>query len=163
MSALEPDTKRNWDPGGRGRIVSRRNDKIYFIVASAGTSDRSANDSMVDAAVQSRTDLDSHANMPVVGKNAYILAESGKTVDVSPFTPDYQSMEVPLVDAAILYECPHDGKSYVLVLRNALHVPSMEHNLVPPFMLREAGIVVNEVPKIQVTDPTKSDHAIIFP
>ena len=27
--------------------------------------------------VQSRTELDSHANMPVVGKNAFVLAETG--------------------------------------------------------------------------------------
>ena len=33
----------------------------------------------------SRTELDSHANMPVIGKNAYILSIIGETVDVAPF------------------------------------------------------------------------------
>jgi len=93
----------------------------------------------------------------------YILTELGKTVDVSPFTPDYWTMEVQMVDAAVQYDCPYDGKSYILVLYNALHVPSMEHNLILPFMLREAGITVNEMPKIQVTNPAESDHAIEFP
>jgi hypothetical protein len=65
---------------------------------------------------QSRTELDTHANMPVVGQNAYILAESGKTVDVSPYTPDYQSMTVPMVDAAVQYDDPYNGKTYILVL-----------------------------------------------
>ena len=40
----------------------------------------------METRVESRTELDSHANMPVVGKHAYIIAETGKKVDVSPFT-----------------------------------------------------------------------------
>ena len=33
----------------------------------------------------------------------------------------------------------------------------MKHNLVPPFMIREEGIQVNDTPKIQVNDPTTSE------
>ena len=84
MGVLKPEEHRKWDPGG-GMI---RNDRIYNMLASTLTS-ANTNDSMVDASEQSRTELDSHANMPVVRRNAYILAELGKTVDVSPFTPDY--------------------------------------------------------------------------
>ena len=70
--------------------------------------------------VESRMELDSHANMPVVQKHAYIIAETSKKVDVSPFTPDYKPLTVPLVDATVKYEYPHNRKSYILVLRNAL-------------------------------------------
>ena len=112
--------------------------------------------------VESRTELDSHANMPVVGKHAYIIAETGKKVDVSPFTPDYKPLTVPLVDATVKYDNPYDGKTYILVLRNALYVPLMDHNLIPPFMLREMGVTVNDVPKIHKEDPTVDDHAITF-
>ena len=38
----------------------------------------------------------------------------------------------------------------------------MTQNLLPPFMLREAGIHINEVPKIHVTSPTEEHHAITF-
>ena len=51
--------------------------------------------------VQSRTELDSHANMPVVGKHVYIIAETSKKVYVSPFTPDYKPLTVSLVDATV--------------------------------------------------------------
>ena len=84
--------------------------------------------------LESCMELDSHANMPVVGKHAYIIAKTGKKVDVSPFTPDYQPLTVPLVDAAVRYNNPYNGKPYILVLWNALYVPSMENNLIPPFM-----------------------------
>ena len=89
--------------------------------------------------VESRTELDSHANMPVVGKYAYIIAKTGKKVDVAPFTPDYKPLTVPLVDATVRYDNPYNRKSYILVLWNALYVLSMDNNLIPPFMLREMG------------------------
>ena len=112
--------------------------------------------------VESCMELDSHANMPVVGKHAYIIAETGKKVDVSPFTPDYKPLTVPLVDATVKYDNPYNGKSYILVLRNALHVPLMDNNLIPPFMLREMGVTVNDIPKIHKEVPTVDDHAITF-
>ena len=110
----------------------------------------------------SRTELDSHANMPGIGRNAYILSKIGETVDVAPFTPDYKPISVELVDAALRYECPYSSKVKILIIRRGLHVPSMTHSLLPPFMLREAGIHINEVPKIHVTSPTEENHAITF-
>ena len=113
---------------------------------------------------EARTELDSHANMAIIGRNAYILNDSGRTAQVSPFTQDYEALsEVPIVDAAILYECPHTNKAHILIVRNALSVPAMEHNLIPPFIMQEAGIRVNDTPKIQVHDPTEEDHSLIFP
>ena len=88
---------------------------------------------------ESRTELDSHANMPAVGMNAYVISDTGRVADVNPFTPDYKSMLIPIVDAV-----------YILVIRNALHVPSMKNNRLPPFVLREAGIRVKDTPKISV-------------
>ena len=114
--------------------------------------------------VESRSELDTHANMAVVGKHAFILQESGRTAEVNPFSPDCGTLqEVPIVDAVVAYDCPYSLKTYILVIMNALHIPSMEHNLLPPFILREAGVEVNDVPKIQVMDPTEKDHAMWFP
>ena len=117
---------------------------------------------MEDVNESSRTELDSQANMPVIGRNAYILSKIGETVDVAPFTPDYKPISVELVDAVLNYECPYSGEVKILIIRRGLHVASMTHNLLPPFMLREAGIQINEVPKIHVTSPTEEHHAIIF-
>jgi hypothetical protein len=111
----------------------------------------------------SRTELDSHANMVVVGKHCSIVEWTGRTAIVNPFTPDYDALtQVPIVDAALVYECPFSGREYILLVRNALHVPAMENNLIPPFIMREAGITVNDTPKIQLPEPTVDDHAIIF-
>ena len=69
-------------------------------------------------------------------------------------------MEV--VNVMIQYDSPLDGKEYMLVIQNALRVPSMSNNLIPPFIMRENRIVVNECAKIHCEDPTREDHANIF-
>jgi len=38
----------------------------------------------------------------------------------------------------------------------------MDHNLIPPFIMRTGGAVVNDVPKIQCEDPAVDDHCIPF-
>ena len=38
----------------------------------------------------------------------------------------------------------------------------MDNNLIPPFIMREAGIHVNEVPKIHAAVPTVDHHSIYF-
>ena len=159
---LKPDWQEQWNPDSEHER-GVQNERIYSILSAASEEIR-VNEVTRDIEIkeESRTKLDSHANMPVVGKHAYIIAETGKTVDVSPFTPDYKPLTVPLVDATIKYDNPYNGKSCILVLRNALHVPSMDNNLIPPFMLREMGVAVNDVPKIHKEDPTVDDHAITF-
>jgi hypothetical protein len=52
---------------------------------------------------------------------------------------------------------------YILLIQNTLYVPSLDHNVLPPFMMREAGVVVKDTPNIQLEDPSEEDHALTFP
>ena len=101
--------------------------------------------------------------MPIMGKQCFILAETGKIVNVNPFSPKYKVLTTRLVDTALQYDCPYSGQSYILVIWNAMYALSMENNLLPPFVFREAGITVNDKPKIHTQDPTTGDHIIVFP
>jgi hypothetical protein len=167
---------RTWDPGGneqnhhdyedhelRNKLININVPvSIYSLLSTAMVSDLDvAEENELEEG--SRTELDTHANMPVVGKNAYIISDTGRIAEVNPFTPDYAPMQVPIVDAAVRYDCPYDGQPHIFVIRNALHVPSMKNNLMPPFFMREAGVKVNDTPKIHATDPTEEDHSIYFP
>ena len=49
------------------------------------------------------------------------------------------------------------------MIRNALYVDNMTNNLIPPFLMREAGITVNETAKIHVDKPDESHHSLYFP
>ena len=114
--------------------------------------------------IDPRTELDSHANMCVLGKHAFIFdMVQDMTCDVHPFDPSLGSVKsVPIVDGVIAYDCPYTQTSYLLIVTNALYIPTLDNNLVPPFILREAGLQVKDVPKIHVNDPDISDHAITF-
>jgi len=43
----------------------------------------------LDVMSASRTELDSHANMTVIGRHSIVLNKTGKSVDVNPFSLDY--------------------------------------------------------------------------
>ena len=50
----------------------------------------------------SRTELDSHANMVVLGKESFIFESTGKTCNVEPFSIDLGiAQDIPIVDAAL--------------------------------------------------------------
>jgi hypothetical protein len=115
--------------------------------------------------IDSRTELDSHANMVVLGVNCFVFdTVHGRTCDVEPFDRTLgTAKKVPIVDAALAYDCPYSQQTYLLIVRNALYIKSMTNNLIPPFILREAGLKVHDTPKIHVDDPEVNDHAITFP
>ena len=71
-------------------------------------------------------------------------------------------MTVRVVDALVRYDCPYTGGSVLLILWNALHVPSMSNNLVPPFAMRAAGVQVSDTPKMHSSAPTVDDHCLLF-
>ena len=45
-------------------------------------------------------------------------------------------------------------------MQNALHTPSIKHNLIPPLIFRETELTVSEVPKIHCDEPMVDDHSI---
>ena len=99
--------------------------------------------------VTGTTELDSHANMVVLGNQCIIIQRTGRYADVNSFASDVGSMaRVPIVDAALAYDCPHSERTFLLVARNALFVESMDHNFFPPFIMREAGSEVDELAMI---------------
>ena len=111
---------------------------------------------------QSATELDSHANMSVAGANVSVISKSGLVATVTPFLGELPPLDdVEIGDVAMAYDHPRTGITYILVMRNALLIPTMDHNLIPPFLLREAGLFVDETPKCQLKAPTVTNHSII--
>ena len=107
------------------------------------------------------TELDSHANMAVAGQDCTIIARSGHYATVTPFSGDLPVMErVEIGDVAIAFDDPFSGETFLLVMRNALLIPSMDHNLLPPFLIREASLFLDETPKFQSTQLSLENHTI---
>lgn len=110
---------------------------------------------------QSVTELDSHANMAVAGRDCTVIAKSGHYANVTPFSNDLPSLEkVEIGDVALAYDDPYTCVTSLLVLRNVLLIPSMDHNLLPPFLIREASLYLDETPKFQSNDASLDNHCI---
>ena len=102
-----------------------------------------------------RTELDSHANMAVFGRGCTVVNDTGLHCNITPFSGDLPGMKmVSIKDVAVAYDDPYTLQTFLMVAKNVLHVPSMSHNLIPPFLMREALLRVNEEPKHQASFPT---------
>jgi len=72
------------------------------------------------ASVDPRTELESHANMVVLGASAFIFELTNRFCNVQPFDSKLgTSHDVPIVDGALAYECPYTMGAYILLVRNA--------------------------------------------
>ena len=112
-------------------------------------SERSRGDNIVSA-----TELDSHANLPVVGRYARILETTHNTALVSGITSDLgKPIRVPIVITAVAYDCKYTVHTYTMVIHNALFFNNMTVNLIPPMMMRIADLEINECPKFLSKNP----------
>ena len=128
----------------------------------AKVSNASVNDQLGS---ESHTELDSCANMCVLGKHCYLLTEleTAQTVSVGAFSESTRGLNnVSIVDVMLAYDCERTNQVYLLVLRNVLYIESMDDNLIPPFILQEAGLTMNKRAKIhyQKGTMTEEDHTI---
>ena len=96
---------------------------------------------------EGRTELDSHANMCVLGKHCFLLSElsTARTVSVGAFAESAGGLdEVPIVDAMLAYDCEQTNQVYLLVLRNVFYIESMDDNLIQPFILQAQDVDFEE-------------------
>ena len=73
--------RQRMDHGGTMKIYEVYNDKDKIFNDAIYNKLVAAQDDLeMNTDEESRTELDSHANMAVIGRHAYILAETGKTI-----------------------------------------------------------------------------------
>jgi hypothetical protein len=107
------------------------------------------------------TDLDSHADTCVVGKHALIVHMLDKKVNVTGFDPTQGKMkDLDLVSAALAYDCPISGEAIILMIHQAVHVPTMENDLLCPMQMRMNDVEVHECPKFMEEAPSDTSHTL---
>ena len=99
--------------------------------------------------------------MVVAGSECTIFDDTNKTCTVNSFSESAGKLEnVKIVDVVVAYDCPYKSETFLLLMRNALNVPELPLNLIPPFIMREGGIEVDECPKSQLTTPQIENHSM---
>jgi hypothetical protein len=141
-----------------GRNMSQRNSNMSVV------STRSISIQSLESTFISHAELDSHADTCCIGKNAYIFHETSRMVDVSAFLSTLgQAQSVPIVSAALAYDHPYTYETFILIIHQALHFPTMEHNLLNPNQLRLNNVQVYDCPRFLLENPTDLSHSIYFP
>ena len=135
------------------------------------TTDRSINaahsSTRTNAIEQNKTgfaELDTHADTSCVGADCCILSVTDQVCQVLPYHQDYQPFdEVPIVQAATAYDDPNTGITYILIINQALQIPHLETTLLNPNQMRAHGLIVDDIPKHLLPNPTELSHSIYCP
>ena len=108
-----------------------------------------------------QTELDSHADTCVVGRNALIIHDYERTVSVNGFTKSLGTVnDKKIVSAVVAYDLPENGRTLMLVIHQAIHIEDKDDNLLCPMQMRMNGVTINEIPKFLVDKPKNEDHSI---
>jgi len=112
-----------------------------------------------------RTELDSHADTSVVGNDtALIIHDFERPVQVHGYDGRVsEDKHCKIVSAAVAYDHPATGETFMLLLHQAILIPHMKVNLLSPMQVRANDIAVNDEPKSMVLNPSDDHHAIVVP
>jgi hypothetical protein len=77
-------------------------------------------------------ELDSHADMRGLGRDALILLDYDRPVIVKGCDPSLGTKTYATVSGALAYDDPLTGEVYHLVINQAIHIPHLDHHLLCP-------------------------------
>ena len=119
-----------------------------------------ANVSTVYVRGDSFCELDSHADTCCFGPNAYIIRDTDKTISVTGFNEALGTLkDVPIVTAAVAYDCPLTGHTFVLFFHHSLYFENMNKHLLCPSQMRANGVTVNDVPLLHLPQDERNPEA----
>ncbi|KAI2502898.1 Reverse transcriptase (RNA-dependent DNA polymerase) [Fragilaria crotonensis] len=109
-----------------------------------------------------RTELDSHADTCVAGRNTLLLSDEGRQVTVHPYSGEYKPIQdVSIATVATMWIHPQNGQPYILIIHEALYFGDrVDVTLLNPNQLRANGVIVEDVPR---QFDSKSSHSIYLP
>ena len=64
------------------------------------------------------------------------------------------------VSGALAYDSSSSGRKVIIVIHQAIHVPTMDCNLICPMQVRMNDVKLDDKPKFLTEDPTNESHAI---
>jgi hypothetical protein len=107
-----------------------------------------------------RSDLDSHVDCCVCGKEVLVFNDFDREVTVAGWNPEGETQSLSIVSTAMGYTIPESGKTVLLIAQQSIFSPSLSHNLLSTMQMRLHDVIVNETPKFQSLNPTKLSHPI---
>ena len=138
---FQPDRNQRCAPVGVLWLETITNHHLSHLIAitivSATNSDNIKNDDEANDDNISRTELDYHANMVVIGIHDTIIINTTRTEEVNLSTMVYEALqEVLFFDASLLHMLLYTYKTCILVVSNLLHFTTMNNNIILSYITR---------------------------
>jgi len=114
-----------------------------------------------DDVEECRTELDSHADTCVLGKNAPITHGCERPVEVTGCDKSHGTKTCKTASGVVGVFV--DGNLQLLHVHQAAHMPNLDNNLLCPMQLRLNGARVSDLPKFLSPDPTDGAHSVGVP
>ena len=95
-----------------------------------------------------RIELDTHADMTVLGSNCLVMSYKGKDCEVSNYSSEYEAvLNVPVIKGSTVWSTTTDGTVYLLIFHESLWMgDKLDHTLVNPNQLRAYGVSIKDNP-----------------
>jgi hypothetical protein len=93
-----------------------------------------------------RSDLDSHEDCCVCGKEVLVFNDFDRDVTVTGWYPEGKTQSLCIVSTALGYTIPQSGKTVLLIFHQSILIPTLNHNLLSTMQMILHGIIVNETP-----------------
>jgi hypothetical protein len=93
-----------------------------------------------------RSDLDSHADYCVCGKEVLIFKDFDREITVTGWDPEGETKSLRIVSVALGYTISETGKTVLLIVHQSIFSPTLNQNLLSTIQMRFHDLVVNEMP-----------------
>jgi hypothetical protein len=106
------------------------------------------------------SDLDSHTDASVVGKETLPFQDFDREVTASGYDPEVETKSLNMVSSALGYTIPEVGRTVLLSVHQGIFIPQLEHNLLITMQMKLHDIVVNDKLKFQCVELINLSHTV---
>ena len=98
---------------------------------------------------ESNCELDSHADTCVLGKHAHIFMDHGKSVNIVGYEKSKGTLasNMKTVSGVLAYDSSRTGRTVIIVIHQAIHVPTIDCNMICPMQVRMNDVKLDDKPK----------------
>ena len=112
------------------------------------------------AVVETKIELNSHADTCVVGDHCLILHDHNRPLNVYGYDPTAELKHACIVDAPVAYTKPETGQVVILLLNQMIEMKGIDHHLLCSMQCCVNGVLIDEVPKFLEPIPSETMHDI---
>ena len=105
-------------------------------------------------------ELDSHADMCVVGNNCLVIYDYNRLVNVYSYNPKDDHRRDKTVDATVDYQDPQSSQKFILMINQAISNDGLDNHILYPMQCHQNGVQISEVLKFLAENLSETIHAI---